>query len=105
VSLKRFASASFGGLETIFPFGTSWTELRDNIDDITIEDPANPTGNDLSELFNSSIKLELSTRARTTLDLIERYGWEQVFGQVPEKSTKASIVTGYTARSAASFGE
>ena len=23
-----------------------WTELRDNIDDITIEDPANPTGND-----------------------------------------------------------
>jgi hypothetical protein len=82
-----------------------WTELRDNIDDITIEDPANPTGNDLSELFNSSIKLELSTRARTTLDLIERYGWEQVFGQVPEKSTKARIVTGYTARSAASFGE
>jgi len=82
-----------------------WTELRDNIDDVTIEDPANPTGNDLSELFNSSIRLELSTRARATLDLIERYGWEQVFGQVPQKSAKASIVTGYTARSAASFGE
>ncbi len=82
-----------------------WTELRDNIDDVTIEDPANPTGNDLSELFNSSIKLELSTRARTALDLIERYGWEQVFGQVHEKSVTASIVTGYTTRSAASFGE
>lgn len=32
-----------------------WTELRDNIDEVTIEDPANPTGNDLSELFNSTI--------------------------------------------------
>jgi hypothetical protein len=82
-----------------------WTELRDNSDNIAIEDPANPTGNDLSELFSTSIKLELSTRSRIALDLIERQGWEQVFGPVPENLTKAAIVTGYTARSAASFGE
>jgi len=82
-----------------------WSKLRDNIDDLTVEDPANPIGNDLSELFNSSIKSELSARAKTTLELIERYGWQQIFGPVPEKSTKAQVVTGYSARSTASFGE
>src|ERR1051325_4626871 len=33
-----------------------WTELRDSVETITIEDPANPTGNDLSELFNASVR-------------------------------------------------
>src|SRR5215207_6502827 len=62
-----------------------WTELRDNVEDITIEDPANPTGNDLSELFNATVRQELSSTARRTLELIERSGWEAVFGAVPEK--------------------
>jgi hypothetical protein len=82
-----------------------WTELRDNVDAITIEDPANPTGNDLSELFNASVRQELSSTAKRTLEQIERSGWEAVFGQVPEKSSKSTVVSGYTARSTASFGE
>ena len=61
-----------------------WTELRDNIDDLTVEDPANPTGNDLSDLLNAA-KYELSTAARHTLDLIERSGWEAVYGPVEEE--------------------
>jgi hypothetical protein len=82
-----------------------WTELRDNIDDITIEDPANPTGNDLSELFNASVRQELSSIASRTLELIEKSGWESVFGPVPEKSSRSRLVTGYTGRSTSSFGE
>jgi hypothetical protein len=82
-----------------------WTELRDNVEEVTIEDPANPTGNDLSELFNATIRQELSSTARRTLELIERSGWEAVFGAVPEKSSRSNVVSGYTARSAASFGE
>lgn len=82
-----------------------WTELRDNVEDITIEDPANPTGNDLSELFNASVRLELSSTATRTLEQIEKSGWESVFGSVPEKSSKSQIVSGYTGRSTASFGE
>lgn len=82
-----------------------WTELRDNVEGITIEDPANPTGNDLSELFNASVKQELSSTAKRTLELIEKSGWESVFGPVPEKSSKSQVVTGYTGRSTASFGE
>jgi hypothetical protein len=82
-----------------------WTELRDNVDDITIEDPANPTGNDLSELFNASVRQELSSTARRTLELIEKSGWESVFGPAPEKSSRSRLVTGYTGRSTSSFGE
>lgn len=68
-----------------------WTELRDNIDDITIEDPANPTGNDLSELFNSTIKFELSDAARRALENVENDDWKAIFGEVPEtKSSGAS---------------
>lgn len=73
-----------------------WIELRDNIDDITIEDPANPTGNDLSELFNSTIKFELSDAARTALENIENDDWKAIFGEVPErKSNSASASNSY----------
>jgi hypothetical protein len=82
-----------------------WTELRDNVEDITIEDPANPTGNDLSELFNATVRQELSSNAKRTLELIEKSGWEAVFGPVPEKTSKSSLVMGYTGRSTSSFGE
>jgi len=61
-----------------------WTELKDNVDAITIEDPANPTGNDLSELLNASVRQTLSLIAKSTLALLESSGWEAVFGQVEE---------------------
>jgi hypothetical protein len=59
---------------------TVWTVFRDKIDDISIEDPANPTGNDLAALLNNSIRYELSSMATTTLRLIVDSGWEAVFG-------------------------
>ncbi|MBA3632735.1 MAG: hypothetical protein H0W58_08010 [Acidobacteria bacterium] len=62
-----------------------WTEVRDNVEDMTVEDPANPYGNDLSELFNATVKYELSSAARTTLDTIEKDGWKKVFGELPEE--------------------
>lgn len=61
---------------------TFWQELKDNIDNITIEDPANPTGNDLSELLNDNIRQILSSVASSTLQAIEQNGWETVFGKV-----------------------
>lgn len=67
-----------------------WTELRDNIDDITIEDPANPTGNDLTELFNSAIKLELSDAARVALQQVVNDDWQAIFGEVPAKKTNSA---------------
>lgn len=57
-----------------------WTELRDRVDDISIEDPANPTGNDLSDLLDTSVRAVLSETARRTLQRIEDQGWESIFG-------------------------
>jgi len=67
-----------------------WTELRDNIDDLAVEDPANPTGNDLSDLLNAA-KYELSTAAGSTLDLMASSGWEAVFGSVEQEDRKENI--------------
>jgi hypothetical protein len=66
-----------------------WTDLRDNIDDLSIEDPANPTGNDLSELLDDAIRNELSAVAADMLSTIETQGWRSVFGPVAEE-TKAA---------------
>jgi SMODS domain-containing protein len=71
-----------------------WCMLRDDIDSIKVEDPANPTGNDLSELLNESIRRELSTAASRTLASIDRDGWEAVFGKLSgsDDEKKAAVV-------------
>jgi hypothetical protein len=60
------------------------TRLRDDSEDLCIEDPANPHGNDLSELLNSAVRFSLETSARSTLSRIDEDGWEGVFGLVRE---------------------
>lgn len=67
-----------------------WTELRDNIDDLTVEDPANPQGNDLSALFDSTIKQHLKSAATAALTLIATSGWSSIFGAVPEATNQAA---------------
>lgn len=67
-----------------------WTELRENIEDLTVEDPANPNGNDLSQLFDAA-KHELSTAAGRALDLIESSGWEAVYGPVEDEERHENI--------------
>jgi len=62
-----------------------WTEFRDNIENLSVEDPANPSGNDLSGLLNSTVKGNLAAVAGRTLALIGSSGWEAVFGSVDEK--------------------
>ena len=61
-----------------------WTALRDDIDDIEIEDPANPSGNDLSEFFGDEEREALASAAALTLGLLEAEGWEAVFGELEE---------------------
>jgi hypothetical protein len=65
-----------------------WTPFRDEADDLTIEDPANPSGNDLSETLNYGVRTELSNIARTTLAAIESSGWEAVFGEIEEEKAQ-----------------
>jgi len=57
-------------------------KLANDIDNIKIEDPANPQGNDLSELFNSTIKGSVSLAASNSLVSINDDKWEDVFGSI-----------------------
>jgi len=69
-----------------------WEETKDNIDNITLKDPANPEGNDLSSIYNDSIKSQLSNTSQNTLETIENVGWEAVFGEL-ESEDKESRIT------------
>ena len=60
--------------------------LRDNADSFTVEDPANPTGNDLSEYLDSQVRARVKRVATRTLNDVDRDGWEGVFGPVEEVS-------------------
>jgi hypothetical protein len=64
-----------------------FTKLRDLAEPITVEDPANPTGNDLTPMLSTSW-FQLSAAATATLVLIEERGWEAVFGKVETEEVK-----------------
>jgi hypothetical protein len=59
-----------------------WEQVRDHADGLAVEDPANPSGNDLSDLLNTSVRAQLSSAAARTLDVIEDSGWQAIFGEV-----------------------
>jgi len=65
-----------------------WIQFRDEADNLSAEDPANPSGNDLSELVDA-VRLQLSSVAAATLRTVENNGWEAVFGEVQEKAQRA----------------
>lgn len=71
------------------------TEIQDAEDAISIEDPANPSGNDLMPLLRDAWA-DLRSVARSTLDLVSSSGWEAVFGTV-EISTKAKKIAALSA--------
>lgn len=64
-----------------------WTELRDRAEPVAIEDPANPTGNDLSDLLKT-VWSDMSSVAKSTLATLESGGWEAVFGKVSDGDDK-----------------
>lgn len=68
-----------------------WTSLAESEDFICVQDPANPNGNDFTEILKNAW-WELSNRSRDTLALLEASGWEAVFGKL-EDETKATTKT------------
>ena len=59
-----------------------WTELRDNAEALSVEDPAN-SNNDLKPILDECRHL-LSSAAGTALWQIENSGWEAVYGEVED---------------------
>ena len=79
-----------------------WTSLADAKDDpIVVEDPANPCGNYLSG-FLDAVWPQLSARAEDTLSLLERSGWEAIFGPLQEGVEKSESRASVFVRAAAS---
>jgi hypothetical protein len=62
-------------------------ELCDDSSNFAIEDPANPYGNDISDMLNPVVRLGLKVAATSTLQQIDQSGWDGIFGQVEPKIT------------------
>ncbi len=73
-----------------------WEYLKEH-EDISIEDPANPEGNDLSDYLTSTKQL-LKMYATNALGLIESGNWEGIFGPTEvvadDEKVKAVQATG-----------
>jgi hypothetical protein len=77
--IKVLRSNNRGTLET--RLRRVLTAFADEIDDLHIEDPANPIGNDLSHALPDKLRQQLTKISRNTLDTANEYGWEHVFGK------------------------
>src|ERR1700722_10229374 len=68
-----------------------WTELRDNFANLSVADPANPNGNDLSRCLDENLKSQLASAAKRTLEQIDSSGWEAVYGKTEEQEKAARV--------------
>lgn len=78
-----------------------WKQMRDNPNELSVKDPANPEGNDLSDLLNDSVRSHLASMAKSTLEQIENVGWEAVFGKVHTDETARTAALGNIAAATA----
>jgi len=68
-----------------------WTEIAEAKEPICVEDPANPTGNDLMPALRDGTWSLLSAAATNTLSGLDNSGWESIFGSVMKISESARI--------------
>jgi len=68
-----------------------WKTLTEEIEEIKIEDPANPTGNDLSRFFDTIVKSTLSSHASIEISNIGNGNWENIFGKIEEMSEAQKV--------------
>lgn len=57
--------------------------LRDDSGGMSVKDPANPEGNDLTDAWNASVRATAAAVAASSLSIADAAGWEAVFGRLP----------------------
>ncbi len=57
-------------------------EFRDHTDSLTVKDPANPEGNDLSDQLSPANLSILRSIATSTLQTLNTGGWKAIFGSI-----------------------
>jgi Nucleotidyltransferase domain len=65
--------------------------FADRIDELQIEDPANPYGNDLSHALTNAIRREVAKAAIDTCDAVDTYGWAHAFGESGYKQAVPNV--------------
>ncbi len=70
--------------------------MSENIDSLFVEDPANPN-NDLSILWNDSVKSHVKNAAQQCYSLIETGNWSAIFGEVNIQSTEEDMASAVNA--------
>lgn len=70
-----------------------WEEMKNNIDNIAVEDPAN-SNNDLSDIFNNSVKQPIKLTAEIALDNIKNDEWGNIFESDSEEKVAQAIKSG-----------
>ena len=73
-----------------------WTEFRDAAKDLSVEDPANPSGNDLKAALDQC-RWSLQVAATTALRNIDSDNWEAIFGKLEGDSDEADKAAGFAA--------
>lgn len=68
------------------------TCFRDTVDDLVVQDPANPHGNDLSAVFGDTQREALKNAAKLALDLEADGGWSSVLGPLEKEGARALVV-------------
>jgi hypothetical protein len=78
--------------------------FRDDVFLIHVEDPANPTGNDLSTALDDAKRLHMQGVAASSLSHIEDGTWTSLFGEVNAPSDKAAALTSLVSSISSSRG-
>lgn len=68
-----------------------WEYLKDHKEDMSVEDPANPDGNDLSVILTSGTKQLLNMYSANALQLVENDNWEGIFGSIKSLTNEEKI--------------
>jgi Nucleotidyltransferase domain len=78
--------------------------LRDDVFSVHVEDPANPTGNDLSAVLDDAKRLHMQAVAASSLSHIEDGMWTSLFGVVETPSDRAAALTSVVSSISSSGG-
>ncbi len=67
-----------------------WEEFQDNYQNLCVEDPANPSGNDLSQELSEVVRWNLHSDSEWTMSTLEKEGWEAIF-PLPDKDKEENL--------------
>ncbi len=81
-----------------------YEKLYEKIETIVIVDPANPQGNDLSNILTTSVRLELKIEAEIALKRISEDRWVDIFGRIEKADDKTKTAAIISAPSSISNG-